>query len=101
MKRKKQKGFVYLLKGVDESGNLLAKYGCTRNREIKHRIYYANKRAKKLYSIKYSFWLYYFFESDDIFNDENKIKHHLWDVYCTGDGEFFDACLLDHVMSKL
>lgn len=77
MSRSKKKGFIYLLK----SDKNIFKYGCT-SVSIESRIISANSKGYG------NFRLLAFFDSDDIFKDESRLKWSYWDR-CLAPEEFF------------
>ena len=98
VKRRKKRGTVYLLIGKESNGDVLLKYGCTSNKDIKPRIYYANKTANKVYGGSWKFKFHSSFVSKDMFTDENKIKWKILSNHFAIPTEFIPIDVIDLVL---
>lgn len=72
LKRANKKGYVYLLEATEDDGKVMYKYGCTAL-PVKNRVSKINSSNK--YKLKFKVITY--FESKDIFGDENKVRWHI------------------------
>jgi hypothetical protein len=87
LRRKSKKGLVYLFVSHNGIDGPAYKYGCTSASDVSRRLSRLNNRFRGVYNFEVCAVV----KSDDIFNDENKIKWGLLEGGISAMAELFEA----------